>query len=225
MDQREQKEIQIASPISLRLRFAILERDGYRCVYCGRSSQGVSLEVDHVIPRACGGSNDSTNLVTACFDCNHGKGVDSRRLPPNYVPTEIILPPRPARSGGAGPIVIEGVCGWPLPDIAWDSCIDAGGPYRNGWLPWAVMPLRSPWYKGRGFDWYVGFYSCDRGHVWTCGYADVLTTEEQLSEVRSWLVSPLRTVPSPEYLAQRDWIGPLVGLQTIDWSPVVSQAQ
>jgi 5-methylcytosine-specific restriction endonuclease McrA len=35
----------------------------------------VVLEVDHVVPRAEGGSDDTMNLVTSCFDCNRGKGA------------------------------------------------------------------------------------------------------------------------------------------------------
>ena len=65
------------SPISASQRFRILRRDGFSCVYCGRSPQndGVQLHVDHVIPRVSDGSNDDGNLVAACRDCNLGKGV------------------------------------------------------------------------------------------------------------------------------------------------------
>ena len=59
--------------ISKKLRFEILTRDNYTCVYCGRSTFDVELEVDHVIPKSKGGSNDPVNLVTACFDCNRSK--------------------------------------------------------------------------------------------------------------------------------------------------------
>ena len=33
------------------------------------------LEIDHVHPVAEGGTNDMDNLVTACWDCNRGKGA------------------------------------------------------------------------------------------------------------------------------------------------------
>lgn len=62
---------------NVKLRFQILKRDGYRCQLCGRSAQdGISLEVDHRMPRAQGGSNDSDNLWTLCWECNRGKGSD-----------------------------------------------------------------------------------------------------------------------------------------------------
>lgn len=55
------------------LRLAIYLRDSFRCVYCCRDLHGVApadLTLDHVRPQADGGSNDSTNLVTACRACN-----------------------------------------------------------------------------------------------------------------------------------------------------------
>lgn len=62
-----------------RLRFSVLARDGFRCRYCGRSSQedGVKLLVDQIVPGSKGGTNEPSNLVTCCADCNHGKGVPS----------------------------------------------------------------------------------------------------------------------------------------------------
>lgn len=59
--------------ISKRTRFAVLDRDEYKCVYCGDSAPDVKLVVDHVIPVAKGGSSDLSNLVTACEPCNQGK--------------------------------------------------------------------------------------------------------------------------------------------------------
>jgi hypothetical protein len=60
-------------PIARRLRFEILRRDAHTCRYCGGQAPDVQLTVDHVIPRVLGGSDDPTNLVTACKDCNSGK--------------------------------------------------------------------------------------------------------------------------------------------------------
>lgn len=64
--------------IPLSIRVSILHRDSYKCVFCGRNSKQVELEVDHIVPFSKGGSNDPSNLQTLCFDCNRGKG--SRRL-------------------------------------------------------------------------------------------------------------------------------------------------
>lgn len=60
--------------LSSRLRFEILKRDNFRCVYCGASGADVELHIDHKTPRVVGGGNGHENLVTACSNCNHGKG-------------------------------------------------------------------------------------------------------------------------------------------------------
>lgn len=59
--------------VSQRLRFQILARDGFRCCYCGATPKQAQLHVDHVHPRSHGGTNEPSNLVTACTDCNLGK--------------------------------------------------------------------------------------------------------------------------------------------------------
>jgi len=68
----------VAAPkkIAARTRFFILQRDNFRCQYCGASpaSEGVKLHVDHIDPKSKGGSHDNSNLITACNDCNLGKG-------------------------------------------------------------------------------------------------------------------------------------------------------
>jgi hypothetical protein len=66
--------------VTKRVRFEILRRDGFTCRYCGSSAPDVKLAVDHVTPTALGGTDDPSNLVTACVDCNAGKAstaVDS----------------------------------------------------------------------------------------------------------------------------------------------------
>lgn len=63
-------------------RCAIYDRDGWRCVYCGRkvnSGKGTNgcdpntATLDHVTSRLLGGSDDASNLVTSCIDCNVAK--------------------------------------------------------------------------------------------------------------------------------------------------------
>lgn len=81
--------------LSNRVRIGILERDGYRCIYCGRTSADAALQVDHVLPRSLGGSDHSANLVTACFECNNGKRDVPLRLPPHFRPGPIRVELRP----------------------------------------------------------------------------------------------------------------------------------
>lgn len=60
--------------ISTKTRFDVFKRDAFACQYCGKSTPAVILEIDHIHPIREGGSNHIDNLVTACFDCNRGKG-------------------------------------------------------------------------------------------------------------------------------------------------------
>lgn len=55
------------------LRFRVLQRDGFACVYCGRRPPDVPLELDHRLAFSRGGLTSFDNLVTACKDCNRGK--------------------------------------------------------------------------------------------------------------------------------------------------------
>lgn len=59
--------------ISVRTRFEVLKRDRFACAYCGKHPPDVLLEVDHIVPRAAGGSDELDNLICACWDCNRGK--------------------------------------------------------------------------------------------------------------------------------------------------------
>lgn len=68
-DGREPRRIEHA------LRWRVLSRDDFRCVYCGRSADrdGVVIVVDHIIPRSAGGETRLPNLAASCSDCNQAK--------------------------------------------------------------------------------------------------------------------------------------------------------
>jgi hypothetical protein len=54
-------------------RRGVLERDGYRCAYCGAKAD----TVDHILPRCrcrCGQANTWLNTAAACAACNQRKG-------------------------------------------------------------------------------------------------------------------------------------------------------
>lgn len=59
--------------ISVRTRFEVFKRDEFTCLYCGRKSPEVVLEIDHIVPVSAGGTDDPINLTAACWDCNRGK--------------------------------------------------------------------------------------------------------------------------------------------------------
>jgi len=58
----------------LKLRFQVLQRDNFTCQYCGRKSPNVELQIDHKYPRSKGGLDKIENYITACWECNIGKG-------------------------------------------------------------------------------------------------------------------------------------------------------
>ena len=69
----------LAKPLTSEEGRRILERDAYRCQYCGLD--GIShfesfliMTVDFVHPRARKGKKSPENLVTACRPCNVIKG-------------------------------------------------------------------------------------------------------------------------------------------------------
>lgn len=67
------KKEELYSP---KLRWQILERDGYKCVRCGRTAEdGIKLHVDHIYPRSKGGMATLENGQTLCNECNIGKGA------------------------------------------------------------------------------------------------------------------------------------------------------
>lgn len=74
IEKRSTKKQQAREAMRPSVRWAVLERDGFRCRYCGRAAPEVELVVDHVRSVIDGGTNDESNLVAACFDCNSGKG-------------------------------------------------------------------------------------------------------------------------------------------------------
>ena len=51
----------------------LLEKWGRKCAYCG--AENVPLEVEHIIPKARGGSNRISNLAIACTPCNQEKNT------------------------------------------------------------------------------------------------------------------------------------------------------
>jgi hypothetical protein len=60
----------------VRLRMAVLKRDKFKCVLCGRTparNPELQLELDHIIPWSKNGATVIDNLQTLCNECNNGK--------------------------------------------------------------------------------------------------------------------------------------------------------
>jgi ATP adenylyltransferase len=69
-------------------RYEVLKRARYRCELCGVSAEHKALEVDHIVPRNKGGSDDESNLQALCYSCNAMKrdrdDVDFRGMALRY---------------------------------------------------------------------------------------------------------------------------------------------
>jgi 5-methylcytosine-specific restriction endonuclease McrA len=51
----------------------IFKRDRFTCQYCGHQPGSEELTIDHVVPRAQGGTSTWDNCVLACVECNSRK--------------------------------------------------------------------------------------------------------------------------------------------------------
>lgn len=82
-----------------KLRSFIFRRSNGKCVYCGAKAD----EIDHVVPRANGGTNSTYNLVASCRSCNEKKsnlslkafgklmGKDYSHLEPKKLPKDAAI--------------------------------------------------------------------------------------------------------------------------------------
>jgi hypothetical protein len=59
--------------VGYELREYLLEKWGRKCTYC--SKENIPLQIEHIVPRAKGGSNSVSNLCLACEKCNRAKGT------------------------------------------------------------------------------------------------------------------------------------------------------
>lgn len=62
-----------ADPVRADVRYRVLAAAKGRCALCGVTSSERRIEVDHIIPRSRGGTNDPSNLQALCDECNRGR--------------------------------------------------------------------------------------------------------------------------------------------------------
>ncbi len=74
--------------ISGTIRYEVLKRAKFRCELCGISADQKALEVDHILPRNSGGTDDLSNLQALCYSCNSMKrdrdDTDFRAISQSY---------------------------------------------------------------------------------------------------------------------------------------------
>jgi hypothetical protein len=76
MTKRRDSKNYVSKWIRPEKRKRIYKRDDHTCIYCGTSiyeDATLILTLDHVVPKELGGTNEHTNLVTACKSCNCSK--------------------------------------------------------------------------------------------------------------------------------------------------------
>ena len=77
-----------AGYISGSIRYNVLKDAKFRCELCGVSADTKALEVDHIMPRNKGGTDDISNLQALCYSCNAMKrdkdSTDFRKVKESY---------------------------------------------------------------------------------------------------------------------------------------------
>lgn len=74
----------------------IFKRDRFTCQYCGKQPGSEELTIDHVLPRAQGGTSTWENCVLACVECNAKKAdrtPDQARMPLRREPVRPVWKP------------------------------------------------------------------------------------------------------------------------------------
>jgi len=69
------KEYQQGELAGYEVREYLLDKWERKCAYC--NAENVLLQIEHIIPRARGGSDRVSNLTLACRECNQSKGARS----------------------------------------------------------------------------------------------------------------------------------------------------
>ena len=74
--------------ISGSIKYQVLKRSKFHCELCGISADEKALEVDHIIPKNIGGSDDIDNFQALCYSCNAMKrdrdSTDLRQVRESY---------------------------------------------------------------------------------------------------------------------------------------------
>ena len=73
--------------ISGSIKYEVLKKAKFRCELCGIPAKDRALEVDHIIPKSKGGSDDISNFQALCYSCNSSK----RNRDPQILGTYLVI--------------------------------------------------------------------------------------------------------------------------------------
>ncbi|HVJ68392.1 MAG TPA: HNH endonuclease [Caulifigura sp.] len=96
--------------MNVELRRSVRQRALHCCEYCGLPEQDspiVGHQVEHIIPRKHGGSDDPENLALACVACNLYKGSNLAGIDPDT--TQVVPLFHPRRDRWTEHFVIDGL--------------------------------------------------------------------------------------------------------------------
>lgn len=133
-------------PAAVRRRVA--ELANHQCSYCQTQAAlvGKSLQIDHVIPEAHGGSSTEENLCLACSTCNQKKGTSTVAVDPATGDEAYLFNPRQQVwrehfHWDANGLYIVGLTTVGRVTVA---ALDMNNPYivrsRRLWIQWGVHP-------------------------------------------------------------------------------------
>jgi len=74
-------------------RKAVYEKFNGCCAYCGKEIEFKDMQVDHIIPKRNGGTDDFDNLFPTCRRCNHYKrtlSIESFRRTIEEIPLKLM---------------------------------------------------------------------------------------------------------------------------------------
>ena len=57
----------------------------YTCVSCGRKFRKGDVDIDHILPQNCSGTDSLDNLQCMCKHCNRSKQDDTRYTEEDYI--------------------------------------------------------------------------------------------------------------------------------------------
>jgi 5-methylcytosine-specific restriction endonuclease McrA len=127
----------------------LLEKWHRKCAYCGASGVGVGsvpLNIEHIVPKAKGGTNRVSNLALACIPCNKAKGDRSIEeflaRDPKRLATVLTQAKAPLKDAAA-----VNATRWAL----WRALVDTGLPVAVG------TGGRTKWNRSR--------FGLDKSHV------------------------------------------------------------